>query len=192
MSWDREGAEKALVQARACRDQLVSGREAAKDPFLACISLYQSVYRLDPHYGGSDDAVYEEGQLLQLLAERSGDAAFLGRAARIYQVLVSQYPASPKCPEAMLHLLDLYSGPLKDPAAAAAAENVLKTTYRSSAAAAAARKRNRCHRLRSDSTSRRSSRSRPEHPLLVNEGLHQGHYRSGRRDIVYEDPHSRS
>ena len=37
---------------------------ASPEEYLQCIDHYQQVYRLDPHFGGSDDAVFESGTAL--------------------------------------------------------------------------------------------------------------------------------
>jgi N-acetylmuramoyl-L-alanine amidase len=136
IAWDREAAERALVSARTCRDEL--GPDASPDRYLACIRIYQTVYHFDPHYGGSDDAVYEEAQLFEELATRKQSSAeeYANRAAKLYQRLVTQYPTSPRCPDGLLRMGQLYLGPLHDPAAAAEAFDRLRTRYRRSAAAA--------------------------------------------------------
>src|SRR5207247_9318400 len=49
---------------------------------------------------------------------------------------VADYPASPQCPDALLHMGDLYAGPLGEQALARVAYEKLRTRYKSSPAAA--------------------------------------------------------
>ncbi len=135
-TWDREAAERALEKARALREQLASLQGSPREPYLFCIRTYQEVYAYDPHFGGSDDAIYEAGELFQALAEKLAEPDFYTRAARLYRYLLSDYPASPRCPDALLRLGKLCAGPLKDPECAREAHERLKTRYKSSPAGA--------------------------------------------------------
>ncbi len=136
MAWDREAAEKALEKARAWRGELASRQDVPREQYLGCIRTYQEVYAYDPHYGGSDDAIYEAGELYQLLAEKLREPEFFARAAKLYRYLLADYPTSPRCPDALLRLANLSAGPLNDPEGAREARERLKTRYKSSPAAA--------------------------------------------------------
>jgi len=134
--WDRAAAEKSLVQARAMREALASTSDPQRSDYLRCAEKYRVVYRYDPHYGGSDDAIFEAGIVFQEAGVRFGNVTDFRRAARQFQYLLSDYERSPHCAEAVLRLGDLLAGPLQDPAAAEETYELLKTRYRRSKAAA--------------------------------------------------------
>ncbi len=135
--WDREAAQKALIEARKMREELGRATNPSKDRYLSLIRKYKLVYASDPHYSGSDDAIYEAGEVYQEMGEKFGTLLYYKEAAKMYQFLLRDYNTSPRCPEALLRLGDLYSGPLEDESAAQAAYNRLRKEYRNSKAAEA-------------------------------------------------------
>jgi hypothetical protein len=95
--WDRKGAESALDEARRLRSALKEDTtsNASREEYLECIQLYQQVYWLDPHFGGSDDAVFEAAQLYQEMSENFENPEYTKRALKLFRFLVSDYKASP-------------------------------------------------------------------------------------------------
>ena len=118
------------------REELANAKDPSKAIYLSVISKYKLVYFRDPHYSGSDDAIYESGEVYQEMGEKFGALPYYKEAAKLYQFLLKDYYSSPRSPDALLHLGDLYSGPLEDEAAAENAYNRLRKEFRKSAAAA--------------------------------------------------------
>jgi N-acetylmuramoyl-L-alanine amidase len=100
--WDRKGAESALDEARRMYSALKEDPTSSASPeeYLQCIQLYQQVYWLDPHFGGSDDAVFESARLYQEMSETFENPEYTKRALKLFRFLVSDYRASPHRPEA--------------------------------------------------------------------------------------------
>ena len=134
--WDRAGAERALTEARKMREELASAKDPTKAGYLSVVRKYKLVLARDPHYSGSDDAIYEAGEVYREMGEKFGTLTYYKSAAKMYQFLLSDYNSSPHCPDALLHLGDLYSGPLEDEIAAQEAYTRLRKEYRKSKAAA--------------------------------------------------------
>jgi N-acetylmuramoyl-L-alanine amidase len=135
--WDRAAAQSALAEARRLRDELGETKNPAKEKYLQVIHTYKQVYYKDPHFSGSDDAIYECGEVYQEMGEKFGTLLYYRDAAKQYQYLLKDYETSPRCPDALLHLGDLYSGPLDDEAAAQDAYDRLRKQFKKSKAAAA-------------------------------------------------------
>ncbi len=135
--WDRKGAQDALVQARKMSEALANAPSPSLNGYIRCIRAYQKVYLLDPHYGGSDDAIYEEASLYQEMGERFGTLLYYKNAGKLYRFLLRDYRDSPHCPDALLRLGDLCAGPLEDEEGAQQAYHQLQTRYKSSKAAEA-------------------------------------------------------
>ncbi len=135
-TWDRAGAQKALEQARSLRAQIANSSTASRASYLRCADTYRQVYAKDPHYSGSDDAIYEQALLYEEMGDKFGVLDDYRHAARLYRFLVSDYGGSPFCPDALLRLGDLCTGPLEDQEEAQKAYQQLKTRYGRSKAAA--------------------------------------------------------
>ncbi len=135
--WNRVAAERAFEEAKRVHAALRGEKSRpSRERYLHCIRAYQEVYLRDPHYGGSDDAAYEAGKLYQAMGEVFGDQEFYALATKLFSFLVSDYPASPNCPDALLRMGDLYAGPLGDENLAREAYEKLRKRYKSSPAAA--------------------------------------------------------
>jgi N-acetylmuramoyl-L-alanine amidase len=100
--WDRKGAESALDEARRLHSALKEGQtsSASREEYLHCIHAYQLVYWLDPHFGGSDDAVFEAARLYQEMSEGFENPEYTKRALKLFRFLVSDYNSSRHRPEA--------------------------------------------------------------------------------------------
>ncbi len=119
------------------REALADAASPSKEMYIRCIRTYQKVYLLDPHFGGSDDAIFEEGSLYQEMGERFGTLLYYKNAGKLYRFLLKDYKDSPRCPDALLRLGDLCAGPLEDEEGAQQAYHLLQTRYKSSKAAEA-------------------------------------------------------
>ena len=135
--WDREGAQAALTEARRLREELGKSNNSTKEKYLLVVHTYKQVYFKDPHYSGSDDAIYESGEVYQEMGGKFGTLSYYESAAKQYQYLLKDYETSPRCPDALLRLGDLYSGPLEDETAAQDAYDRLRRQFKKSEAAAA-------------------------------------------------------
>jgi N-acetylmuramoyl-L-alanine amidase len=135
--WDREAAQAALTEARRLREELGQSANPSKEKYLKVVRTYKQVYFKDPHFSGSDDAIYESGEVYQEMGEKFATLSYYQSAAKQYQYLLKDYETSPRCPDALLHLGDLYSGPLDDETAAQNAYDRLRKQFRKSKAAAA-------------------------------------------------------
>lgn len=102
--WDTEAAEAALKQARELRQKLSADQPADSDDYLRCIRLYQRVYLSDPHFTGSDDAIYEAATLYQEMAARFNAPEYDREAAQLLRFLIKDYPGSQFRPYAVLRL----------------------------------------------------------------------------------------
>ena len=134
--WDRAAAQAALTEARQMREELAKAKAPSKEKYLAVVRTYKEVSARDPHYSGSDDAVYEAGEVYQEMGEKFGSLLYYQDAAKMYQFLLKDYGSSPRCPDALLRIGDLYSGPLENEAAAQQAYQRLRKEFRKSKAAA--------------------------------------------------------
>jgi hypothetical protein len=102
--WDTEAAEAALKQARELRQKLSADQPADSNDYLRCIRLYQRVYLSDPHFTGSDDAIYEAATLYQEMAARFNAPEYDREAAQLLRFLIKDYPGSQFRPYAVLRL----------------------------------------------------------------------------------------
>lgn len=102
--WDTQGAEAALKQAREFRKNFSPDRSADTNTYLRCIRLYERVYSLDPHFSGSDDAIYEAATLYQEMAARFQASEYDTEAAKLLRFLIKDYPASQYRSYAILRL----------------------------------------------------------------------------------------
>jgi N-acetylmuramoyl-L-alanine amidase len=83
------------------REELAKTPKPLRQSYLACIRTYQLVYKKDPHYGGSDDAIYEAGLLFEEMAQRFGESRYAKEALRFFEFLVSDYGFSPHKQDAL-------------------------------------------------------------------------------------------
>ncbi len=134
--WDREGAKRAWEEASRDRKVLSSSLAPSHESYLKCAKTYQLVYLKDPHYGFSDDAVYEAAKLFQEMGEKFGDLGDFRSAVKLYRFLTTDYGMSPFCPGALLCLGTISEAHLADPQTAQSAYELLGKRYRSSQAAA--------------------------------------------------------
>ena len=98
-SWDRAGAQHALEEARRLESELHarssgSGAARSEQKYLECIRLFQEVYFKDPHFVGSDDAVFAAASLYLEAGERFRRPDYVSRASKLFRFLVSDYPSS--------------------------------------------------------------------------------------------------
>jgi N-acetylmuramoyl-L-alanine amidase len=134
--WDREGAKRAWEEASRDRKVLSSSLAPSRESYLKCVKTYQLVYLKDPHYGFSDDAVYEAAKIYQEMGEKFGDLSDFRSAVKLYRFLTTDYGSSPFCPDALLRLATVSEAHLADPQTAQSAYELLGKRYRSSQAAA--------------------------------------------------------
>jgi len=102
--WDPEAAETALKQARELRKRFSADQPAGTDDYVRCIRLYRRVYLSDPHFPGSDDAIYEAAALYQEMAARFNAPEYDREAAQLLRFLLKDYPTSQFRPYAVLRL----------------------------------------------------------------------------------------
>jgi len=133
--WDREGARLALEKALTLQAEISGIPEPTKNQYLNCIKSYRLVYMKDPHFHGSDDAIYASGLLYEEMGNRFGEPGDYRRAAKLFKFLISDYDTSPFRPDALLRLGNLYADQLADNDAAQDAYNTLRTRYKNSKAA---------------------------------------------------------
>jgi len=133
--WDREGARLALEKAQNLQVEISSASEPTTNQYLSCIRSYRLVYMKDPHFSGSDDAIYASGLLYEEMGRRFGKLDYYRSSARLFEFLISDYDTSPFCPDALLRLGNLYRGPLEDNDAAEEAFQMLRTRFKNSNAA---------------------------------------------------------
>jgi len=101
---DPDTAATALNQARTLKKKLDADPSAGAGDYLRCIRLYKRVYTSDPHFEGSDDAVYEAATLYQEIAARFKAPEYDLEAVQLLRLLMKDYPASPFRPYAILRL----------------------------------------------------------------------------------------
>ncbi|NWG14455.1 MAG: N-acetylmuramoyl-L-alanine amidase [Acidobacteria bacterium] len=107
-AWDRAAAEAALNRACELRQQLTTDPSAAsREDYLKCIHSYRRVYFSDPHFHGSDDAIYGEAVLYQEMAARFRSPGDLAEAVRLLRFLVKDYGVSPYRRDALNRLAAL-------------------------------------------------------------------------------------
>ncbi len=133
--WDRNAAQESLVTARKLRDELATLQDPTREKMLACAKAFRQVYISDPHYGGCDDAIYEEALVYQEIGQKYGKLPDYKNAARLFRFLLKDYPSSRYSPDALLHLGDLLAGPLEDNEGAQEAYQQLQKQYGKSKAA---------------------------------------------------------
>jgi N-acetylmuramoyl-L-alanine amidase len=109
--WDREGARLALEKAQSLQAEISSTQEPFKNQYLSCIKSYSLVYLKDPHFSGSDDAIYESGLLYEKLGNQFGDPDYYAKAVKLLKFLISDYPSSPYCRDARIRLGNLSQFP---------------------------------------------------------------------------------
>ena len=102
--WDPNVAEAALKQARALKERLAADQSAGAADYLRCIRLYKRAYMSDPHFQGSDDAIYEAATLYQEMAARFKAPEYDLEAVQLLRFLIKDYPASQFRPYAILRL----------------------------------------------------------------------------------------
>ena len=102
--WDREAAVTALDQARELRNRLSADQSAVQADYLRCVRLYKRVYLSDPHFGGSDDAIYEAATLYQDMAAKFATPDYDREAAKLLRFLLKDYSTSSFRPYAILRL----------------------------------------------------------------------------------------
>src|SRR5262249_45613251 len=119
---DRAAAQRALEEGRRLEAAL-HARDAAdasrtEQKYLECIRMFQRVYLKDPHYGGSDDALFAAASLYREAAGRFRRTAYLGEAGKLFQFLLSDYPRSKFAAEArtLVEQLPSVSASSKKPA----------------------------------------------------------------------------
>jgi len=109
-SWDREKAEKSWEQAQVLQSQLVEKEAAPESEYLKCATTYERVFRYDPHYHRSDDAVFGAAGLYLEMHRRFGNDAFREKSEKLYRFLIAEYPASRFCAQAALRIESIESG----------------------------------------------------------------------------------
>jgi hypothetical protein len=102
--WNTEAAETALKQARELRQKLSADQPVDSNDYLRCIRLYRRVFLSDPHFTGSDDAIYEAATLYQEMAARFNAPEYDREAAQLLRFLIKDYPGSQFRPYAVLRL----------------------------------------------------------------------------------------
>jgi hypothetical protein len=60
-NWDRAGANRAWNDATSLRDALSQSVEPSREAYLKCIRTYQLVYKKDPHFISSGEAIFHAG-----------------------------------------------------------------------------------------------------------------------------------
>lgn len=132
--WDREGAVKAFEDATRKRSELSKTDLPVLSQYLECAKTYRKVHVLDPHYGRTGDAIYEEGVLYQEMGDKFSDSGFYRTAVKRFELLIKDYGGNRNCPDALLRTGDIYLRPLNDEIAAQNSYRLLKSNYRNSAA----------------------------------------------------------
>jgi hypothetical protein len=78
--WDRSGAQKALIEARQARELIAQGNNPTQEQYQRCVRTFRQVYLKDPHFSGTDDALFEEASLYAEMGEKFGKAEYFGTA----------------------------------------------------------------------------------------------------------------
>ncbi len=120
-TWDREAAESALIRARELKEQLaIDPAGSSRESYLECIRFYRRVYFSDPHFHGSDDAIYESAVLYQEMGTKFSSADYVRAAVKLFKFLVKDYDTSPYRSDALRRLGALE--PTQDQAAQSVAD----------------------------------------------------------------------
>jgi len=93
--WNREEAESALTRAHEMRSQLADTQSLDRSEYVRCIRLYKRVWLSDPHYSGSDDAIYEAALLCQEMSEKFKAPEYMQEGTDLLRFLVKDYGVSP-------------------------------------------------------------------------------------------------
>jgi N-acetylmuramoyl-L-alanine amidase len=133
--WDSAGAARAFDEARQKRTEITQSSQPLLGLYLECAKAYRKVHRLDPHFGHTPDAIFEEGLVYQEMGEKFGDLSYYRTAINRFQLLVQDYGGSRNCPAALLRIADICTKHLKDENGAQDAYQILKTRYKQSDAA---------------------------------------------------------
>jgi N-acetylmuramoyl-L-alanine amidase len=124
-----EAAAKAFEEARQKRNEISQSDQPSLTQYLACASIYRSVYLKDPHYGRTGDAIYEEAIVYEESAERFSKPEYFRTAVKRFHLLVKDYGGNRHCPDALIRLGFIYSTHLDDEKSAQKAYQYLKTQY---------------------------------------------------------------
>jgi N-acetylmuramoyl-L-alanine amidase len=133
-TWDTEGAARFFQDARRKRSEIAQSPQPSMSQYLDCAKTYRRVYLLDPHYGRSGDAIYEEGLVYQEIGDKFGDLDSYRTAARRFHLLTTDYGMNQNCPDALLRLGNIYSSHLNNEGAAQEAFRRLSIDYKNSSA----------------------------------------------------------
>src|SRR3954469_7081409 len=95
---------RALAQERNVRD---AANGATLTQMRHVVAAYESVVRRHPASGYSDNALWQAGNLAALAYQRFGNDADRKTAARLFQLLAREYPASTLAAQAKTALSDL-------------------------------------------------------------------------------------
>jgi N-acetylmuramoyl-L-alanine amidase len=107
VQWDRDEAENALNKARELRGQLADSQSLNRPDYIRCIRLYKRVWLSDPHYGGSDDAIYEAAVLYQEMGTKFSSPDYNQEAGDLFRFLLRDYGLSPHGRDARARLATL-------------------------------------------------------------------------------------
>jgi N-acetylmuramoyl-L-alanine amidase len=116
VQWDRDEAENALNKARELRGQLADSQSLSRPDYVRCIRLYKRVWLSDPHYGGSDDAVYEAAVLYQEMGTKFNSPEYNQEAGDLFRFLLKDYGVSPHRRDARARLATLEGQAPAEPA----------------------------------------------------------------------------
>jgi N-acetylmuramoyl-L-alanine amidase len=133
--WDTAGAALAYEEALQKRTEVSQSPQPVLNLYLECVKTYRKVHRLDPHFGHTPDAIYEEGLVYQEMGDKFGDLNYYRTAVSRFQLLVKDYGGSRNCPAALLRTADIFTKHLKDENGAQDAYQMLKARYKQSDAA---------------------------------------------------------
>jgi N-acetylmuramoyl-L-alanine amidase len=133
--WDTAGAARAFEEARQKRSELSQSPQPVLSLYFECVKAYRKVHGLDPHFGHTPDAIFEEGLVYQEMGDKFGDLNYYKTAVSRFHLLVQDYGGSRNCPAALLRAADIYTKHLEDENAAQETYQILKTRYKQSDAA---------------------------------------------------------
>jgi N-acetylmuramoyl-L-alanine amidase len=133
--WDNAGAARAFEEAHQKRTEISQSSQPVLSLYLECVKAYRKVHKLDPHFGHTPEAIYEEGLVYQEMGDNFGDLNYYKTAVNRFQLLVQDYGGSHNCPAALLRVADIYTKHLKDENGAQDAYQILRTRYKQSDAA---------------------------------------------------------
>lgn len=129
--WETAKAAEAYQQALQKKNDL-NPASSSEAQFIECARAYRKAYSLDPHYRYSGEAIYEEGLIYQQLGDKLGNIDFYKKAINRFNHLVKDYEVNPRCPDALLRMIAIYSNSLKDEQSAQKAQQRLQTRYKKS------------------------------------------------------------